>query len=87
MAFPRHFNVGIALSLAGIGPDRTQVEVWSNNDIPGTVHEVYVDSNVIKLTLTSENLFSPDNPRTSSSVAPSVIAALRSLVSSVQVGS
>ena len=87
MAFPRHFNVGIALSLAGIGPDRTEVEVWANNDIPGTIHEVYVDSNAIKLTLKSENLPSPDNPRTSSSVAPSVIAALRSLVSSVQVGS
>ena len=87
MAFPRHFNVGIALSLAGIGPDRTEVEVWANNDIPGTIHEVYVVSNAIKLTLKSENLPSPDNPRTSSSVAPSVIAALRSLVSSVQVGS
>lgn len=86
-AFPRHFNVGIALSLAGIGPDRTDVEVWANNDIPGTIHEVAVDSNAIKLTLKSENLPSPDNPRTSSSVAPSVIAALRSLVSAVRVGS
>jgi aspartate dehydrogenase len=86
-AFPRHFNVGIALSLSGIGPDRTEVEVWANNDIAGTTHEVYVDSNAIKLTLKSENLPSPDNPRTSSSVAPSVMAALRSLVSSVQVGS
>lgn len=87
IAFPRHFNVGIALSLAGIGPDRTEVEVWANNDIPGTVHEVAVDSNAIKLTLKSENLPSPDNPRTSSSVAPSVMAALRSLVASVRVGS
>ena len=87
MAFPRHFNVGIALSLSGIGPDRTEVEVWANDDISGTSHEVYVDSNAIKLTLKSENLPSPDNPRTSSSVAPSVMAALRSLVSSVQVGS
>lgn len=86
-AFPRHFNVGIALSLAGIGPDRTEVEVWANNDVPGAVHEVDVDSNAIKLTLKSENRPSPNNPRTSSSVAPSVMAALRSLISSVQVGS
>ena len=86
-AFPRHFNVAAALSLAGIGFDRTMVEVWANADAPGAVHEIEVVSVAITLNLKAENRPSAENRRTSQIVAPSVIATLRSLVSPVQIGS
>ena len=85
-AFPRHFNVAVSLSLAGIGFDRTTVEVWADPDIPGAIHHVEVDGEDIALTLESRNRPS-QNPRTSRIVAPSIIAAIRALVAPVTVGS
>ena len=87
LAFPKHFNVAIALSLAGIGLDRTEVLVLADPDVPGAVHNVEVDAADIQLSLTSRNRPSATNPRTSRAVAPSIMAALRSLVAPVQVGS
>lgn len=85
-AFPRHFNVAVALSLGGIGFDRTTVEVWADGGIGGAIHQVEVDSADIGLTMISRNRPSA-NPRTSRIVAPSIMAALRGLVAPVVVGS
>ncbi len=86
-SFPRHFNVAVTLSLGGIGFDRTEVEVWCDPTVPGTVHTVDVEADDADLTLVSRNRPSPDNPRTSRIVAPSILAALRSLVDPIVVGS
>jgi len=85
-AFPRHFNVAVSLSLAGVGFDRTTVEIWVDPAIGGAVHHVEVEGEDIALTLESRNRPSP-NPRTSRIVAPSIIAAIRALVAPVTVGS
>lgn len=84
--FPRHFNVAVSLSLAGIGFDRTTVEIWIDPDIAGAVHQVELDGDDIGLTMTSRNRPS-ENPRTSRIVAPSVIAALRAMVAPLVSGS
>jgi aspartate dehydrogenase len=84
--FPRHFNVAVALSLAGIGFDRTTVEIWIDPDVPGAVHQVELDGEEISLTMTSRNRPS-ENPRTSRIVAPSIIAALRAMVAPLVAGS
>lgn len=85
--FPRHFNVAVALSLAGAGLERTQVEVWSDPGIGGAQHRIQVESDDVSLDLTSRNIPSDVNPRTSRIVTLSVIAALRSLIEPVRVGS
>ena len=85
-AFPRHFNVAVSLSLGGIGFERTTVEVWVDPGIAGAIHEVEVDAEDIGLTMQSRNRPSA-NPRTSRIVCPSILAALRSLVDPVLVGS
>ena len=85
-AFPRHFNVAVALSLGGIGFERTTVEVWVDPNIQGAIHQVEVDAEDIGLTMQSRNRPSA-NPRTSRIVAPSIIAALRAMVAPVVVGS
>jgi aspartate dehydrogenase len=85
-AFPRHFNVAVALSLGGIGFERTVVEVWVDPDIGGATHQVEVDAEDIGLTMISRNRPSA-NPRTSRIVAPSIMAALHGLVDPVVVGS
>lgn len=87
LAFPKHFNVAVTLSLAGIGLDRTEVTVFADPDIPGAIHQVEVEADDIGLSLISRNRPSATNPRTSRAVAPSIMAALRAMVAPVQVGS
>lgn len=84
--FPRHFNVAVSLSLAGIGFDRTTVEIWIDPTIPGAIHRVELEGEEIELVMESRNRPSA-NPRTSRIVAPSIIAALRALVAPVVSGS
>jgi aspartate dehydrogenase len=85
--FPRHFNVAVALSLAGIGLDRTEIEIFADGRVPGARHTVRVKSEVVELEMTSQNFPSPENNRTSRIVAPSILAALRELHAPVRVGS
>lgn len=86
-SFPRHFNVAITLSLAGIGFDRTWVEVWCDPTVPGSQHQVEIESDDVDLTLISRNRPSVVNPKTSRVVAPSIMAALRTMVGPLHVGS
>ena len=84
--FPTNVNVAAALSLAGIGPDRTTLEIWADPTVTRNTHTITVDADTMRFTMTIENVPSA-NPRTGRSVAPSTIAALRGLVSELKVGS
>jgi aspartate dehydrogenase len=83
--FPTNVNVAAALSLAGIGPDRTQLEIWADPAVTRNTHTIMVDADTARFTMTIENIPS-ENPRTGKSVAPSTVAALRALVSELKVG-
>lgn len=85
--FPRHFNVAVSLSMAGIGLDRTQVRIRANGQLDGCEHIIKVKAKAVELEMKSNNLPSPDNNRTSRIVAPSVLAALRELSSPLRIGS
>ena len=84
--FPANLNVSVALSLAGIGPDRTIVELWADPAVTRNTHTIHVKSDTSNLTMTIENLPEPDNPRTGMITSLSVIAALRRLASPLVVG-
>ena len=83
--FPANVNVAAALSLAGIGPDRTQLEIWADPNVTRNTHTISVDADTARFTMTIENIPS-ENPRTGKSVAPSTVAALRAIVSELKVG-
>lgn len=85
--FPRHFNVAVALALAGCGLDRTHVAITANGTIGGTEHTVVVESAVADLKMKVVNRPSPENRRTSRIVAPSIIAALKELGAPLRLGS
>ena len=87
VGFPANVNVAVALSLAGIGPDRTRVEVWADPRVTRNTHTVTLRSDSCDLTMTIENIPGPDNPRTGRITALSVLAALRRLTSPLVVGS
>jgi aspartate dehydrogenase len=85
--FPANVNVAVALSLAGIGPDATQAEIWADPGVTRNTHTIIVKSDSSDLTMTIENIPSEENPRTGRITASSVIAALRRLTAPLVVGS
>lgn len=76
-AFPANINVAATLSLAGIGPERTQVEIWADPETRNNSHEITVETALSKLTSRIENAPDPANPKTSVLAAQSIIAVLK----------
>ena len=85
--FPANVNVAAALALAGIGPDRTRLEIWADPALERNTHRIELDADSARLTMTIENVPSPENPRTGRLTPLSVIACLRGLVDTLRVGS
>jgi aspartate dehydrogenase len=83
--FPANVNVVAALSLAGIGPDRTTIEIWADPAVSRNCHSIEVDADSAKFSLSIENIPS-ENPKTGRITALSVIAALRKLNAPLRVG-
>jgi aspartate dehydrogenase len=85
--FPANVNVAAALSLAGIGPDRTRLEIWADPMVTRNTHRIVVEADSARFEMQIENVPSEENPRTGKITALSVIAALRGLVASLKIGS
>ena len=83
--FPANVNVAAALSLAGIGPDRTMMEIWADPTIDRNCHTIEVDSDSARFSLAIENIPS-ENPKTGRITALSVLAALRKLHAPLRAG-
>jgi aspartate dehydrogenase len=83
--FPANVNVAAALSLAGIGPDKTKLEIWADPAIDRNTHRIDVDSDTARFSMTIEGIPSA-NPRTGRIVPLSTVAALRALVTELKVG-
>ena len=85
--FPANVNVAAALGLAGIGPDRTRLEIWADPSIDRNTHEIEVEADSARFSLRIENVPTAENPATGKITALSVIAALRGLTAPFKVGS
>jgi aspartate dehydrogenase len=83
--FPANLNVAVALSLAGIGPDRTRLEIWADPTVTRNIHRVEVESDSARFSMSIENIPS-ENPKTGRITALSVIAYLRKQRSALRVG-
>lgn len=83
--FPANLNVAAALSLAGIGPDRTTIEIWADPQLTRNTHTITVVSDSAEFSMTIANIPS-ENPKTGRITALSIIAALRKLGGSIRIG-
>ncbi len=83
--FPANLNVVVALALAGVGPEKTLLEIWADPGVVRNTHTIVVNSDSAKFTMTMENIPS-ENPKTGRIVAQSVIALLRKMQSGFKVG-
>lgn len=83
--FPANVNVAVALSLAGIGPDRTRLEIWADPAVTRNTHTIEVEADSARFRVTIEGVPS-ENPRTGRITPLSVIALLRKLRAPLAVG-
>lgn len=84
--FPANVNVAVALGLAGVGPERTTLEIWADPTVTRNTHAIEVVSDSATLRMQIENVPSQENPKTGRIVAQSVIAALRKLTAPLVIG-
>ena len=78
-AFPANVNVAATLSLAGLGGNKTWVEVWADPAASGNSHEIKVIGGFSTITTKIENTPDPNNPKSSKLTAQSIISILRKL--------
>jgi aspartate dehydrogenase len=83
--FPANLNVVVALALAGVGPEKTHLEIWADPTVVRNTHTITVDSDSAKFSMKMENIPS-ENPKTGRIVAQSVVAMLRKMMATFQVG-
>jgi aspartate dehydrogenase len=83
--FPANINVSAAVSLAGIGADRTRSRIIADPTIERNMHDVEIKGEFGRFTVHIENV-PTDNPRSGVLTGLSVVATIRKLASPLQVG-
>ena len=83
--FPANVNVTGAVSLAGIGPDKTRVRILAVPGLTRNCHDIDVEGEFGKLHVHIENVPS-ENPRTGKLTALSIIRAVQDVVDPVRIG-
>jgi len=84
--FPANVNVAAALALAGIGPDRTTIEIWADPGVARNTHRIEVEAEAARFSMQIENVPTEENPRTGRLTPLSVIAALKKLSGPLVIG-
>jgi len=84
--FPQNVNVAATISLAGLGPDKTLVQVVADPEIDQNIHEVRARGSFGSLEIRLANHPNPDNPKTSLLACLSVVSLLRRIQGTVQIG-
>jgi len=84
--FPANVNVAVALSLAGIGPDKTQYQVWADPKVERNTHVIKVHADTASFEMTTAVIPTEENPATGRIVCLSVMETLRGLVTPFKVG-
>jgi aspartate dehydrogenase len=85
--FPANVNVAAALSLAGIGPAATTVEIWADPSVDRNIQSIRVSSDAADAEMTIRNIPTDENPRTGRVTAQSVIACLKRMTDTLVAGS
>ncbi|MFQ5940825.1 MAG: aspartate dehydrogenase [Nitrososphaerales archaeon] len=77
--FPANVNVAAVLSLAGIGPNKTQVRIVADPNSEMNLHEITARGKFGEMHFQIKNVPSPTNPKTSYLAALSAIECLRAI--------
>jgi aspartate dehydrogenase len=79
LLYPQNANVAATVALAGVGFEKTEVELVADPEAPGNVHEIEVEGAAGRFTISLQGRPSRTNPKTSALTALSVARALLNL--------
>lgn len=85
-AFPQNINVAAILSLAGLGPKKTEVEIWVTRSSEVNTHEVIIEGDFGEIKTRTQNFPAPQNPKTSYLAILSAMATLRKAFTTLRLG-
>jgi aspartate dehydrogenase len=83
--FPANVNVSAAVSLAGIGPDRTRIRIFAVPGLKRNCHDIEIEGEFGRMLMHIENVPS-ENPKTGKLTVLSIIRALQDVVDPVRIG-
>jgi len=84
--FPQNINVAAVLGLAGMGINKTKVNIIADPAVSKNIHEILIESKSAKISTRTENVLHPENPKTSYLAVLSAIATLRQILQPVKIG-
>jgi len=84
--FPENVNVSATLSLAGIGFEKTNVQIYVDPTIQLNTHTIIAEGYFGKIEISVQNSPFTENPKSSPIVAMSVAKVLQNLTTSVVIG-
>lgn len=84
--FPANVNITVALAFAGIGPDRTEYEIWADPSVDRNCHTIIVDADSVHFEISIAGVPTNETPGTGMLTALSVMSTLEGLVSPLRVG-
>lgn len=76
--YPKNANLAVTIALAGLGLERTQVDLVADPRLTGNVGRIEASGRLGTLTVEMAGRAAPDNPKTSLVTAYSIVHALRS---------
>ena len=76
--YPKNANLAVTIALAGLGLERTRVDLVADPGLTGNVGRIEASGRVGTLTVEMAGRAAPDNPKTSLVTAYSIVHALRS---------
>ena len=83
--FPANLNVSAAVSLAGVGPDKTMARILAVPGLKRNCHDIEVEGEFGRLAIHIENIPS-ENPKTGRLTAMSIIRSIQDAVDPVRIG-
>ncbi len=84
--FPQNINVAAVLSLAGLGPKKTEVEIWTSRKYRVNQHEITMEGDFGSIHTVTCNVPAHENPKTSWLAILSAEALLRKIFSLIRIG-